>query len=209
MLSTVHRILKMCPKLTQINIRWAREKCLNHLKQEGVYDVVEWYGDVGSGGGGGGGGKEEEEEEGRGKMMERKPKTLMVLERGIPLIGKPFSRRYKIHFSGGVSRKWSLVRERRGRWRWGMKNNRIVSCGGGGGDVDEEGEVSMDMGRMVENVESEMVESENELDIDTEVDVGGDRDIHQDEYEEGEEENMNSTKGKEVKRIELPPSTSV
>ncbi|KAF8188960.1 hypothetical protein BJ912DRAFT_1022422 [Pholiota molesta] len=40
MLSTALRILKYNPRLKQINIRWARERCPNHLKQEGTYDVA-------------------------------------------------------------------------------------------------------------------------------------------------------------------------
>ena len=112
MLSTVVRIFKSCPKLTQVNIRWAKEKCLNHLKQEGVYDVVEW------------------EEGGKGMAEGRRPKTLMVFERGIPLIGKPFSRRYKYTLPGRIGRGLLL---RDGGWRWGKR--KMVDTAGS--DIDE------------------------------------------------------------------------
>ncbi|KAF8148050.1 hypothetical protein B0H34DRAFT_738094 [Crassisporium funariophilum] len=69
MLSTAMRILKHNPNIKQINIRWARERCPNHLKQEGSYDVVA---------------------DGEGR-----PEALVVVERGIPLVGTPFWRRYR------------------------------------------------------------------------------------------------------------------
>ncbi|KAH9476327.1 hypothetical protein JR316_0011902 [Psilocybe cubensis] len=83
MLSTALRILKYNPALKQINIRWAREKCPNHLKQEGCYDVVV-------------------DKHGR-------PEALAVVERGIPLWGVPFLRRYRHRLDkGGHSefRRW-------------------------------------------------------------------------------------------------------
>lgn len=69
MLDTALQVLRSFPDLKQINIRWAREKSPNHLKQEGSYDV-------------------DHDEEGR-------PVALMVMEKGIPLVGKPFYRRYR------------------------------------------------------------------------------------------------------------------
>ena len=183
MLSTVLRIFKSCPKLTQVNIRWAREKCLNHLKQEGVYDVVDW------------------EEDGKGMVEGRRPKTLMVFERGIPLIGKPFSRRYKYTLpgsAGGVGKRGLLLRgegERRG-WRWGRKTVVSNVMGGLGGDTDEGVVGPMD-------VVNESLESDTEVDADTEVEV--------ERVSEGEEENIRvntSVKGKEVKRIGLPTPTT-
>lgn len=77
MITTALRILNCNPYLKQINIRWAREQCPNHLKQEGCYDVVD-----GSDG---------------------RPGALMVVERGIPFFGVPFFRRYRhrIEKSGG------------------------------------------------------------------------------------------------------------
>ena len=188
MLSTVLRILKCCPKLVQVNIRWAREKCLNHLKQEGVYDVVEWE-DGGSGGG-------------RGR-----PKVLTVFERGIPLVGKPFSRRYKYTLPGGGGKKrWMLGGERvdggGGKWRWGRKRRAVSGVVSRGDDVDETAVNLATIGAAVENnVETEGVESESELDTDTEVEV-------EEEEVEDEENNNNPTgKGKEVKRIGLTPTT--
>jgi hypothetical protein len=189
MLSTVLRIFKSCPKLVQVNLRWAREKCLNHLKQEGVYDVVEW---------------EEEDGDGRGKrgnaMTEgfgRLPKTLMVSERGIPLIGKPFSRRYKYTLPGGTgNRKRGLLLKggKGNRWRWEKKRRVVSGVAGGGVDVD----VDVDEGAAVVTspvvVENESIESETELDTDTEVEV--------------EEEVGTNEKGKEVKRIGLPTPTT-
>ncbi|KAF8987545.1 hypothetical protein BDQ17DRAFT_1435559 [Cyathus striatus] len=41
MLSTAIWLAKANPTLKQINIRWARERCHNHLKQEGSYEVLE------------------------------------------------------------------------------------------------------------------------------------------------------------------------
>ncbi|KAF8984370.1 hypothetical protein BDQ17DRAFT_1437076 [Cyathus striatus] len=40
MLSTAICLAKANPTLKQINIRWARERCPNHLKQEGSYEVL-------------------------------------------------------------------------------------------------------------------------------------------------------------------------
>ncbi|PPQ85300.1 hypothetical protein CVT24_006411, partial [Panaeolus cyanescens] len=70
MLATALRILKRNPGLKQINIRWARERCPNHLKQEGTYDVVV---------------------DGRTGV----PEAVGVFERGIPLVGKPFVRKFR------------------------------------------------------------------------------------------------------------------
>ena len=82
MTTTALRILKHNPSLKQINIRWARERCPNHLKQEGCYDVVT-------------------DSDGR-------PEALMVVERGIPLFGVPFFRRYRhrIEIGGGHGEKY-------------------------------------------------------------------------------------------------------
>lgn len=184
MLSTVLRIFKSCPKLVQVNLRWAREKCLNHLKQEGVYDVVEW---------------EEEDGDGKGKrgnaMTEgfgRLPKTLMVSERGIPLIGKPFSRRYKYTLPDR-KRGLSSGADKGNKWRWGKKR-RVVSGVAGGGDVDvDKGVMAVVTSPVV--VENESIESETEPDTDTEVEVE-------------EEEVSTNGKGKEVKRIGLPTPTT-
>jgi hypothetical protein len=80
MLDTALQVLRTCPELKQVNIRWAREKSPNHLKQEGSYDV-------------------DHDEEGR-------PTVLMVTEKGIPLIGKPFHRQYKhVVKPGGWTRR--------------------------------------------------------------------------------------------------------
>ena len=168
MLSTVLRIFKSCPKLIQVNIRWAREKCLNHLKQEGVYDVVEW------------------EEDGKGTVEGRRPKTLLVFERGIPLVGKPFSRRYK----------YTLPGSERGGWRWGRRKTVVGSVMGGG--VTDEGVVGTTC--PVAAVK-EIIESDTEVDAVIEVEVERDG-----EGEEGEE-NIR-VKGKEVKRIGLPTQTT-
>ncbi|KAH6901579.1 hypothetical protein BKA70DRAFT_1309011 [Coprinopsis sp. MPI-PUGE-AT-0042] len=40
MLNTATRIVKALPQLSQVKIRWARESCPNHLKQEGIYEVM-------------------------------------------------------------------------------------------------------------------------------------------------------------------------
>ncbi|EAU86530.2 hypothetical protein CC1G_10252 [Coprinopsis cinerea okayama7 len=82
MLETATRILKDLPSLKQISIRWARESCPNHLKQEGLYDVVtnSSTGDV---------------------------EGMMVVERGIPLVGPSFRRRYfqKVEVSAGEAKR--------------------------------------------------------------------------------------------------------
>ncbi|KAF9456661.1 hypothetical protein BDZ94DRAFT_331836 [Collybia nuda] len=69
MLQSALHIMTHSRGLKQINIRWAREKSPNHLKQEGTYDITH---------------------DDRGR-----PVALMVVERGIPLLGPPFYRRYK------------------------------------------------------------------------------------------------------------------
>ncbi|KAF5372348.1 hypothetical protein D9615_009263 [Tricholomella constricta] len=69
MLESVLRILRCRPTLQQINIRWAREKAPNHLKQEGTYDIT--------------------------TDDENYPAYVMVHEQGIPLVGRPFDREYK------------------------------------------------------------------------------------------------------------------
>ncbi|KAG5644424.1 hypothetical protein DXG03_008519 [Asterophora parasitica] len=69
MLESALRILRSKPTLQQINIRWAREKAPNHLKQEGTYDIT--TNDAGE------------------------PLYLMVHEQGIPIVGRPFDREYK------------------------------------------------------------------------------------------------------------------
>lgn len=68
MLESALQIMHHNPTLQQINIRWAREKAPNHLKQEGTYDITP--GEDGN------------------------PPIVMVHERGIPLVGRPFYRRY-------------------------------------------------------------------------------------------------------------------
>jgi len=179
MLSTVLRIFKSCPKLIQVNIRWAREKCLNHLKQEGIYDVVEW------------------EEDGKGMVDGRPPKTLMVFERGIPLIGKPFSRRYKYTLLGSAGQRGLPLRgggEGSG-WRWGRRKTVVINVTGGG-DTDE-GAVGT---TSPVDVMNESTESDTEVDTDTEVERDSER------GEEGEE-HITNVKRKEVKRIGLPTPT--
>lgn len=84
MLSTAMRILKHTPALRQVNIRWAREQCPNHLKQEGSYDVV--------------------------LGRDARPESVAVVERGIPLVGRPFCRRFKVGIGFG---KYNEPEERR------------------------------------------------------------------------------------------------
>ena len=160
MLSTVLRIIKSCPKLIQVNIRWAKEKCLNHLKQEGVYDVVEW------------------EEDGNGMVEGRRPKTMMVFERGIPLIGKAFSRRYKYTLPGtsdGVGKRGLLLKggAMGSRWKWGRRT-RVVSNVKSGSDTDEVVGTTSPA-----DMVNESIESDTGVDTDTDVEV-----------EKGEEDNI-------------------
>jgi hypothetical protein len=84
MITTALRILKYNPSLKQINIRWAKEQCPNHLKQEGCYDVVD-----GSDG---------------------RPDALMVVEKGIPFLGVPFFRRYRHRIEKGGGREQRYIR---------------------------------------------------------------------------------------------------
>ena len=99
MLSTAMRILKHTPTLRQVNIRWAREQCPNHLKQEGSYDVV------------------------LGK--DARPELVAVVERGIPLVGRPFCRRFKVGIDFG-KQEAEERRERKGKG----KGNRASWVGG-------------------------------------------------------------------------------
>ncbi|RDB15634.1 hypothetical protein Hypma_004008 [Hypsizygus marmoreus] len=88
MLDSALQIVRHNPTLKQINIRWAREKAPNHLKQEGTYDIT--LGEDGT------------------------PIALMVHERGIPLVGRSFHRRYKYdirsHGLGKTLRTAKLMR---------------------------------------------------------------------------------------------------
>ncbi|KAJ3976950.1 hypothetical protein EV361DRAFT_881422 [Lentinula raphanica] len=61
------------PDLRQINIRWAREKCPNHLKQEGTYDIIRQW----------------------DANHTRVIVGLEVYEKGITVLGKVFTRRYR------------------------------------------------------------------------------------------------------------------
>lgn len=74
MLDSALRIIRHNPSLPlqQINIRWAKEKCPNHLKQEGCYDITR-------------------DENGC-------IKTIIVFERGITVFGSTFSRRYRYRY---------------------------------------------------------------------------------------------------------------
>jgi hypothetical protein len=75
MITTALRILRYNPSLNQINIRWARERCPNHLKQEGSYDVI--------------------------TDRDERPEALVVVERGIPFFGGSFVRRYRYRLDKG------------------------------------------------------------------------------------------------------------
>ena len=72
MVATAERVVRACRQIKTVSVRWARERCPNHLKQEGLYEVEDWGG-------------------GEGKVGV----TLVVHERGIPIIGRPFERRYR------------------------------------------------------------------------------------------------------------------
>ncbi|KAF4609532.1 hypothetical protein D9613_012248 [Agrocybe pediades] len=72
------------PKLYQINIRWAKEKCTNHLKQDGTYDVVYPLHVLPA----------DSVSDGESRCGDR-PIALDVVERGIPAVGRPFSRQYR------------------------------------------------------------------------------------------------------------------
>ncbi|KAF5385710.1 hypothetical protein D9757_005506 [Collybiopsis confluens] len=74
------------PELKQVNIRWAREKCPNHLKQEGTYDIVRRWdtvsGEQHSDGAGGGGDV-------------NVIVGIEAYEKGVTVLGKMFTRRYQ------------------------------------------------------------------------------------------------------------------
>ncbi|KAJ4491431.1 hypothetical protein C8J55DRAFT_449980 [Lentinula edodes] len=73
------------PELRQVNIRWAKEKCPNHLKQEGTYDVVRrWNADHTS-----------------------VVVAVEVYEKGITALGKVFTRRYRYNTFSAPSRSLS------------------------------------------------------------------------------------------------------
>ncbi len=65
-------LVRMNERLDQVNMRWVRERCKGHLKQEGRYDVV--------------------------RGCDGRVKSLMVSERGFTLVGNTFTRcvEYKI-----------------------------------------------------------------------------------------------------------------
>lgn len=81
MLDTALRIIRVVPKLKQINIRWAREQSPNHLKQEGSYDVV-CDDTTGS------------------------PIGLAAVEKGISLVAGPFRRRYQRSLTPLMGAEW-------------------------------------------------------------------------------------------------------
>lgn len=72
MIATAERVARSCRQVKTVSVRWARERCPNHLKQEGLYEVEDWGGEGGKTG-----------------------VVLVVHERGIPMIGRPFERRYR------------------------------------------------------------------------------------------------------------------
>jgi len=81
MLATAVRIVKVAPKLKQVNVRWARERCPNHLKQEGNYDVLH-------------------------SEASGVPTALAVVERGINFVGAAFSRQYRHTLRLGAPVEW-------------------------------------------------------------------------------------------------------
>lgn len=133
MIDTALSVLKYNPNLKQINIRWARERCPNHLKQEGSYDIITGDFDtplplakrlstftmaepqspqekhvsgsydlpspIGN----------NDSARTWSREPSEFPKALMVVERGIPIVGPPFERRFKYTldprtFAGKVGR---------------------------------------------------------------------------------------------------------
>ncbi|KAJ2932421.1 hypothetical protein H1R20_g4665, partial [Candolleomyces eurysporus] len=92
MLETAMKVVRQAPKVKQVNLRWARERCPNHLKQEGSYDVVC------------------HEETGM-------PCALNVVEKGIALVGGPFFRQYQHTFNLGIgqSTEWQKTVSQRTR----------------------------------------------------------------------------------------------
>ncbi|KAF6743458.1 hypothetical protein DFP72DRAFT_933154 [Ephemerocybe angulata] len=95
MVETASRILRAAPGVKQINVRWARERCPNHLKQEGTYDVVC--------------------DETTGL-----PTSMVAVEKGIGLVGGSFSKSFRrtIDFTpsadwqSGVAKRSKVVRKR-------------------------------------------------------------------------------------------------
>lgn len=88
MLDTAVRVFKHLPTVKQVNIRWARESCPNHLKQEGSYDLVGVDSATG-------GTLSRTIPAGlRASRASGTKLTIAVVERGIPLVGPAFRRRY-------------------------------------------------------------------------------------------------------------------
>ncbi|KAJ8520813.1 hypothetical protein ONZ45_g2426 [Pleurotus djamor] len=85
MLQSALRIIKVNPQLQQINVRWARETCPNHLKQEGTYDVTH----------------ANSLDQCEGASLESKkvkePLSISALERGLTVVGQSFTRQYKVN----------------------------------------------------------------------------------------------------------------
>ncbi|KAL0958693.1 hypothetical protein HGRIS_014025 [Hohenbuehelia grisea] len=73
MLQSALRIIKDNPGLTQVNIRSAREKCPNHLKQEGAYEVK--------------------------SNADGVPSVLVAHERGLTVVGRSFERQYEVELN--------------------------------------------------------------------------------------------------------------
>lgn len=70
MFDTAVRVLRACKGVKTVSVRYAREKCLNHLKKEGVYEVIERDANVGG-------------------------VILAANETGISLLGRPYEKRYR------------------------------------------------------------------------------------------------------------------
>jgi len=95
MLKSALTIINTCERsgvfLEQVNIRWARENCPNHLKQEGIYDVVR---DVST---------PQETFTRSGKVREGEEQTEVigvdVYERGITMPGGVFKRLYRYGYN--------------------------------------------------------------------------------------------------------------
>ncbi|KAM6494691.1 hypothetical protein JOM56_009314 [Amanita muscaria] len=68
MFDTAVRVLRACKGVKTVSVRYAREKCLNHLKKEGTYEVI----DANAGG-----------------------VILAANETGISLLGRPYEKRYR------------------------------------------------------------------------------------------------------------------
>lgn len=110
MLHTAQRIFRMnrALPLQQVNVRWARERCANHLKQEGTYDLD----------------MESCSSSSSLFLSAEKKRVLVAWERGITVLGTTFERKFRVP-----------VEKKR---RWAPGKGKIRYIGSGAEEEEEE-----------------------------------------------------------------------